>query len=83
VTVEQRPEIEALLAEKRVFPPHPDFAAKANVQAAIYEEAEADFEGFWARIARERISWSKPFEKILEWDLPFAKWFTGGELNVA
>ena len=83
MTVEQRPEIEALLAEKRVFPPDRAFTAQANVQAGIYEEAEADFEGFWGRIARDRISCSKPFEKTLEWDLPFAKWFTGGELNVA
>jgi acetyl-CoA synthetase len=83
MAVEQRPEIEALFAEKRVFPPDTGFAAQANVKQSIYEEAEADFEAFWARIARERISWSKPFEKTLEWDLPFAKWFTGGELNVA
>jgi acetyl-CoA synthetase len=83
MAVEQRPEIEALFAEKRVFPPDPAFVAQANVKPSIYEEADADFEGFWARIARERISWSKPFEKTLEWDLPFAKWFTGGELNVA
>jgi acetyl-CoA synthetase len=83
MAVEQRPEIEALFAEKRVFPPDPAFTAQANVKQSIYEEAEADFEAFWARIARERISWSKPFDKTLEWDLPFAKWFTGGELNVA
>src|SRR5207342_3215366 len=51
--------------------------------AALYEEAEADFEAFWAKRARERIDWSTPFTKTLEWDLPFAKWFTGGQLNVA
>ena len=38
---------------------------------------------FWARIARERISWTKPFDTTLEWDLPFAKWFGGGELNIS
>ncbi len=80
-----RPEIEALplLAEGRVFPPSPEFAAQANAKADLYEEAERDFEGFWARIARDRVSWSKPFDTTLEWDLPFAKWFGGGELNVA
>jgi acetyl-CoA synthetase len=77
------PEIENLMDESRVFPPDPDFAANANAKADLYEEAEADFEEFWAKRARERIDWSKPFEKTLEWDLPFAKWFTGGELNVA
>ena len=77
------PEIENLLDESRVFPPDPAFAAQANATAALYDEAEADFEAFWAKRARERIDWSKPFETTLEWDLPFAKWFSGGELNVA
>ena len=77
------PEIENLLAERRTYPPSPEFAAQANAAAGLYEEAERDFEGFWAKLARERIDWSKPFETTLEWDLPFAKWFTGGELNVA
>ena len=76
-------EIENLLAERRTYPPSPEFAAQANARAELYEEAERDFEGFWANLARERISWSKPFDTTLEWDLPFAKWFTGGELNVA
>jgi acetyl-CoA synthetase len=83
VSVDQRPEIEALMAERRTFPPDPAFAAQANAKASLYDEAERDFEAFWARLARERISWTKPFEKTLEWKLPFAKWFLGGELNVA
>jgi acetyl-CoA synthetase len=83
MAVEQRPEIEALFAEKRVFPPDPAFTAQANVKAGIYEQAAADFEAFWADVARERISWVEPFDTTLEWDLPFAKWFTGGKLNVA
>ncbi|CAN5546312.1 acetate--CoA ligase [soil metagenome] len=81
--VEPRPEIEALLAERRLYPPSPEFSAQANATADLYEEAERDFEAFWARLARERISWSRPFEKTLDWDLPFAKWFVGGRLNVA
>ncbi|MBA3235036.1 MAG: acetate--CoA ligase, partial [Chloroflexi bacterium] len=79
----RQPEIENLLAESRVFPPDPAFAAQANATAALYEEADADFEAFWAKRARENLAWSKPFETTLEWDLPFAKWFGGGELNVA
>ncbi len=83
MSVEQRPEIEALMAESRTFPPDPAFSARANAQPPLYEEAERDFEAFWARLARERLSWSKPFETTLEWELPFAKWFVGGELNVS
>ena len=83
MSVDQRPEIEALMAERRTFPPSHEFAAQANAHADLYDRAERDFEGFWAEIARERISWSKPFETTLEWELPFAKWFTGGELNVS
>ncbi|MBA2254820.1 MAG: AMP-binding protein, partial [Chloroflexi bacterium] len=85
MTVEphEGPEIEALQGEGRRFPPDPAFAAQANATAALYDEAEADFEGFWARLARERLDWETPFEKTLEWDLPFAKWFVGGRLNLA
>src|SRR4051794_6971992 len=77
------PEIENLLAELRTFPPDPAFVQQANVTAELYDEAQRDPEAFWELQARERLSWSKPFETTLEWDLPFAKWFVGGELNVA
>jgi len=77
------PEIENLLSEARTFPPDPDFTAQANATSDLYLEAETDFEAFWERLARERISWFKPFEKTLEWELPFARWFIGGELNIS
>ncbi|MEA2678120.1 MAG: acetyl-CoA synthetase [Chloroflexota bacterium] len=78
------PEIENLMmAEGRHFPPSPEFVAQANATQALYDEAERDYEAFWARLARERLAWSKPFDKTLEWDLPFAKWFVGGQLNIA
>jgi acetyl-CoA synthetase len=83
VSVEQRPEIEALYAERRTFPPDPAFAAQANAQPDLYDEAERDFEAFWAKLARERLTWFRDFTTTLEWDLPFAKWFDGGQLNVA
>jgi acetyl-CoA synthetase len=83
VTDRQQPEIENLMAERRTFPPDPAFPANANARAELYEEAERDFEAFWARLARERIDWDTPFETTLEWELPFAKWFVGGRLNVA
>ncbi|HET7676911.1 MAG TPA: acetate--CoA ligase [Candidatus Limnocylindrales bacterium] len=81
--MEQRPEIEALMGEGRSFPPDPAFAAQANATAELYAEAERDFEAFWARLARERLDWETDFQTTLEWDLPFAKWFVGGRLNVA
>jgi acetyl-CoA synthetase len=77
------PEIENLFDETRTFPPDPAFVAQANATAALYDEANADYVGFWKRQAEERLSWFTPFETTLEWELPFAKWFTGGELNVA
>jgi acetyl-CoA synthetase len=84
VTVEPTPspEIENLLAEDRTFPPDPAFAAQANARADLYERAEADPEGFWAELARQRIDWIEPFHTTLEWDVPFAKWFVGGKLNI-
>src|SRR5215218_6720168 len=79
-----QPEIENLMtAEGRHFPPDPAFAADANATADLYEEADRAYEEFWAKLARERLSWDTPFEKTLEWDPPFAKWFVGGKLNVA
>src|SRR5688572_29351691 len=77
------PEIENLLAEDRKFPPDPAFTAQANAKAELYAEAEADYEAFWERLARERIDWVEDFHTTLEWDLPFAKWFVGGKLNIA
>ncbi|MCC3762693.1 acetate--CoA ligase [Glycomyces sp. TRM65418] len=72
-----------LLSEKRTFPPSPEFSETANVGAAAYEEAAADRLAFWERQAR-RLDWSKDWDRVLDWDdPPFAKWFTGGELNVA
>jgi len=78
------PTIEDYFVENRLFPPPPDFVAAAVVAGAgIYEEAEADPEAFWARQARELITWFDDFDTVLEWDLPFAKWFSGGTLNVS
>jgi acetyl-CoA synthetase len=78
-----QPAIENLMAERRTFPPDPAFVAAANAKAALYEEAERDYVGFWEKQAHERISWYTPFDKTLEWELPFAKWFVGGQLNVS
>ncbi len=69
--------------ENRVFPPPEHFVGQANTgDRSMYAEADADYEAFWARQARELLTWSKDFDTTLEWDLPFAKWFVGGELNI-
>ncbi|MFI7228581.1 acetate--CoA ligase [Nonomuraea angiospora] len=71
-----------LLQENRRFAPPADLAAAANVTAAAYAEASADRLAFWERAA-DRLAWAKRWETTLEWNAPFAKWFVGGELNVA
>lgn len=72
-----------LLQETRRFPPPPDLAASANVQADAYERAAEDRLGFWAEQA-DRLAWTKRWDDVLDWsNPPFAKWFVGGELNVA
>jgi len=72
-----------LLHENRRFAPPAELAASANVDASWYARADADYEGFWAEQAG-RLHWDKPWEQILDWtNPPFAKWFVGGELNVA
>jgi acetyl-CoA synthetase len=77
------PALEALPSEPRRLSLDAGLAARASATAALYAEADADHEAFWARLARERLTWSTPFGVTLEWDLPFAQWFVGGELNVA
>ncbi len=81
--------IESVLVENRVFPPSDATVKAARVSGmagyeALCAEAEKDFEGFWARLARENLQWSKPFTQTLdESNAPFYKWFTDGELNAS
>ncbi len=80
---EKGPTIEALLQESRQFPPAPDFAERANARdPSIYERAAENPEAFWGEMAQE-IDWFKKWDKILQWDPPFAQWFVGGKLNVS
>ena len=80
----QHQSIEALSVEHRMFPPPAEFAASALASdRAMYDEAAADHEGFWARQASELVEWSQPWDTVLEWDLPYSQWFVGGQLNVA
>ncbi len=81
--------IESVLQEHRVFPPTAEFVKQANVSGmdgyqALCAEAEKDFTGFWGRLARENLSWHKPFTKVLdESNAPFYQWFPDGELNAS
>jgi len=78
------PTIEDYYNEDRVFAPSPEFAAAANAgDRSLYDEANADYEAFWARQAREFVTWFQDFDTTLEWNLPDAKWFVGGKLNVS
>jgi acetyl-CoA synthetase len=77
------PEIEDLLGEDRTFPPRPDFRARAVVRdESIYAEADRDPEAFWAKLAGE-LEWSTPWDTVLEWKPPHAKWFVGGKINAS
>ncbi|AGW91217.1 acetate--CoA ligase [Cupriavidus sp. DF5525] len=81
--------IESVMHEHRVFNPPEEFARQAAIPSmeayqALCEEAERDYEGFWARHARELLHWNKPFTKVLdESNAPFYKWFEDGELNAS
>jgi acetyl-CoA synthetase len=81
-SVSQRERLEALLEERRIYPPSEEFRQQANwSDPAIYERARKDPEAFWAAEA-ESLDWIKRWDKVLEWKAPWAKWFVGGKLNV-
>ncbi len=75
--------IEDLLREGRTFPPTEEFKRRAAITSSeIYDEAATDRLGFWAREAAE-LDWFREWDQILNWQLPYAKWFVGGELNAS
>jgi acetyl-CoA synthetase len=81
------PDIESLLEEKRRFKPHAEFSRAANWNRKTVSEhrrlGAKSPERFWAKMAREHVSWFSPWKKTLQWKPPFAKWFVGGKLNVS
>jgi len=78
-----RAAIDDFLLEQRRFPPPEGFVTQSVVgDDSLYGRAEADFEGFWAEQAAA-LEWTRPWTTVLEWDLPFARWFVGGTLNVS
>ncbi len=78
------PTIEDYLLEDRTFPPPEPFKKDAlAVGTFLYDEADQDWQGFWARQAADLLDWQQDWDTICEWNLPFAKWFVGGKLNVS
>ncbi len=80
-------DIHSALNEQRVFPCSEEFRSKAHIGSLedyerLYKQAADDPETFWAGIAQE-LHWFKPWDRVLEWELPFAKWFVGGQLNLS
>ena len=77
-----RESLENLLSEERTFTPSTEFAAQANATADLYDLAEKDRLAFWETQARN-LSWDKPWDTVLEWEAPYAKWFVGGKINAS
>ena len=80
-------DIDSTLRENRVFPPPEEFSARAHIKSleeyeALYQQSIEDPEKFWAGAAGD-LHWFKPWDKVLEWNLPWAKWFVGGKLNLS
>ncbi|HMO26182.1 MAG TPA: acetyl-coenzyme A synthetase N-terminal domain-containing protein, partial [Tepidisphaeraceae bacterium] len=79
--------IESNLQENRVFPPSPAFAAKARIKSmseyqTLWKKSIDQPEQFWSEIASQ-LHWFKKWDKVLDWQLPYAKWFVGGQTNVS
>src|SRR6266516_4125230 len=79
--------IDSVLREERVFPPPSEFSRHAHVPDrarydALYQWSVDDPEGFWREMAG-RLRWMTPFQRVLDWQPPFAQWFVGGKLNIA
>ncbi len=80
-------DIDSTLREDRIFPPPAEFSQSAHIASlaeyeTLYKQSIEDPESFWAVVAKD-LHWFKPWNKVLEWDLPSAKWFVGGEMNLS
>ena len=81
-------QIDTVMREERLFSPADEFAANAKIGSMdeyqkLYDEAKADPVGFWGELAKQELHWFTPFDQVLQWDEPFAKWFVGGKTNVS
>lgn len=85
--VTRPPDIQSVLRETRLFPPPPDFAARARVRdldtyRREHRRSLEDPEGFWGDAAAQLL-WYEPWQRVLEWEPPFARWFVGGRTNLS
>jgi len=83
-----QPTIESILQENRLFHPPAAFAQAAHIGSLaayeqLYEQAQADPAGFWAKLAEQELHWFEPWQQVLDWQPPNVKWFVGGKLNIA
>jgi acetyl-CoA synthetase len=74
--------LENLSHENRTFRPSPEFVAQANAKPELYKEADEDRLAFWARQA-DYLHWERKWDQVLDWQLPYAKWFIGGKINAS
>ena len=84
----QSGQIDTVMQENRLFAPPEKFSANAHIGSMqayqqMWDKANGDIEGFWGKLAEEELHWFKPFDKVLDWDIPYAKWFVGGKTNVS
>jgi acetyl-CoA synthetase len=80
-------DLDSTLRELRVFPPPDEFSRHAHIKSleeyeALYRKSIEDPEAFWAGVAQD-LHWFKPWDKVLDWNIPTAKWFVGGKLNLS
>ena len=83
----QGPNIDSILNEQRKFDPPAEFSKLAHIKSLeeyerLYKESVDDPDKFWSRIASE-LHWFKKWDKVLEWNCPWAKWFVGGQINLS
>lgn len=80
--------IESILQENRLFHPPEAFSQKAHIKSLeeykqLYNRAKAEPQEFWAELAEKELHWFQKWEKVLDWQPPFAKWFVGGKINIS
>ena len=80
--------IESILQEKRLFNPPAEFSQNAHIKSLeeyqqLYDRAKSDPEKFWAELADQELHWFQKWDKVLDWQAPFASWFVNGKINLS